>query len=132
MTDHDFSIRVRIYWEDTDAGGIVYHGQYLNFAERARTEWVRSRGIESQKKYSEENGMLFVVRNININYKMPAVLDDVLNITCSVFEQRNASIVFKQNIMRDDVMLAEIFVTLACINTQGRAVRMPSEMKQYA
>ena len=129
MTTHNFSIAVRIYWEDTDAGGLVYHSQYLNFAERARTEWVRSRGIESQKQYADENGILFVVKNLSINYKMPAVLDDVLNITCSVSEQKNASIVFKQNIMRGDVILAELFVTLACINIQGRPVRMPTEMK---
>ena len=129
MTNHDFSIGVRIYWEDTDAGGVVYHSQYLNFAERARTEWVRSRGIESQKQYSDENGILFVVKNLSINYKTPAVLDDVLNVTCSVFKQKNASIVFKQNIIRSDVILAELFVTLACINAHGRPVRMPIEMK---
>ena len=117
---------VRVYWEDTDAGGVVYHSQYLNFSERARTEWVRLMGIESQQQYAKDNGVYFVVKNLNIDYKLPAVVDDFLMVSCEILEKNRASIIFKQQIMRGCDILAVLSVTVVCINGAGVPIRMPS------
>ena len=129
MTNTPFSIPVRIYWEDTDAGGVVYHSRYINFAERARSEWVRSCGIDSQWEYAEKTGVLFVVKGLSVDYKSPAILDDVLEVTCEIFKAKKASVTFKQEILRSGSVMAEIFVTVACVNKQGRPVRLPTEIK---
>jgi len=79
-----FTHHVRVYYEDTDAGGVVYHGQYLNFLERTRTEWLRSKGIE-QRKLAENEKILFVIRSMDIQYIKPARLDDWLTVTCLLY-----------------------------------------------
>ena len=83
--DKTFSFPIRIYYEDTDAGGIVYYANYLRYAERARTEYLRHLGINQQEMLKSQ-GMGFVVRDCHISYKSPAKLDDALNITCKVTE----------------------------------------------
>ena len=98
MTAHVFNLRV--YWEDTDAGGLVYHANYLKFAERARTEMLRHLGIQ-QEKLRDETGMLFVVRRLVAEYLLPARLDDELAITCRAHADRAATIRFEQSIFRD-------------------------------
>src|SRR5574344_2399586 len=85
-----FAFPIRIYYEDTDAGGIVYYANYLKFAERARTEFIRSLGINQQDELEKEDRCGFAVREVNIQYKRPAVLDDALVVTCEVLEAKGA------------------------------------------
>ncbi len=114
---HEFSWPVRVYWEDTDAGGLVYHASYLRFIERARTEWMRTRGFE-QERLRIDSGVLFVVRAISIQYLRPARLDDLLDATVAIRERRPASVIFQQKIVRavDRITLLEADVRVACID----------------
>jgi acyl-CoA thioester hydrolase len=111
-----FSWPVRVYWEDTDAGGVVYHASYLRFLERARTEHLRALGIE-QERLRAENNVVFVVRDMQIDFVRPARLDDVLAVTVALAERRNASLVFNQRILRaaDQAVLVEARVRAACL-----------------
>jgi acyl-CoA thioester hydrolase len=95
-----FSIPTRVYWEDTDAGGVVYHAQYLAFLERARTEWLRSRGF-GQEVLRGEHDLVFAVRAMRIEFRKPARLDDALDVTVALRECRRASLVVAQAIDRD-------------------------------
>lgn len=114
----DFKHTVRIYWEDTDAGGIVYYANYLKFFERARTEWLRTLGIH-QKNMREEHNALFVVSEIHVKYQHPARLDDQLFVTSKVKQIGRASLTLTQQALRNDVtnqILCEAEVKLACLN----------------
>ncbi|RYZ09015.1 MAG: tol-pal system-associated acyl-CoA thioesterase [Comamonadaceae bacterium] len=93
-----FSWPVRVYWEDTDAGGIVFYANYLKFMERARTEWLRSLGIE-QRRLRTESGGMFVVAETGLKYHRPARLDDELVVTASLVEQGSASLVIAQRVL---------------------------------
>ncbi len=115
---------VRVYWEDTDAGGIVYYANYLRYAERARTELLRALGIE-QRALAEETGVLFAVRRVSAEYVAPARLDDTLEVVTSVAEARGASATLVQEVRRDAALLARLDVTIACVNGRGRATRFP-------
>lgn len=95
-----FNWNVRVYYEDTDAGGVVYHARYLAFFERARTEILRQLDISQQKLLQE--GIAFVVKNMDINYHSPARLDDMLTVSTSVEQVRKASIIFKQTIFNQN------------------------------
>jgi acyl-CoA thioester hydrolase len=95
----DFSWRTRVYWEDTDAGGVVYYANYLRFMERARTEWLRTLGF-CQRDLATNHGVLFAVTRVRIDYRRPARLDDELSVTCEPSAVGAASVVFAQNIVR--------------------------------
>jgi len=122
----------RVYWEDTDAGGIVYYGNYLRFLERARTEWLRSLGF-SQGKLAETPGVLFAVVSLNIDYRRPARLDDELLTTCEPALEGSATIRFAQRIYRGadieptrDGLLVEANVRVACLDARTlRPKRLP-------
>ena len=116
----------RVYWEDTDGGGIVYYGNYLRFLERARTEWLRSLGF-SQLKLAEEPGVLFAVVSLNIEYRRPAKLDDELVTTCEPAMEGSASLRFAQRIFRGaNELLVEASVRVACIDARTlRPKRLP-------
>ena len=105
--DNIFAYPVRIYYEDTDAGGIVYYVNYLKFAERARSEFLRSLGINQQKILAEQK-VGFVVRSCHIDYLKSAVLDDSLVVTCQITELGGASVIIKQQIKRGEELLTEI------------------------
>jgi acyl-CoA thioester hydrolase len=94
-----FTHPVRVYWEDTDAGGIVFYANYLKFMERARTEWLRSLGI-SQQKLKNETGGMFVVTSTQLHYLLPARLDDALQVSASILEKGRASLRISQEIRR--------------------------------
>lgn len=94
-----FSWRTRVYWEDTDAGGVVYYANYLRFMERARTEWLRTLGF-CQRDLASNHGVLFAVTRVRIDYRRPARLDDELSVTCEPRALGAASISFAQNIVR--------------------------------
>lgn len=126
--DKTFSFPVRIYYEDTDAGGIVYYANYLKFAERARTEFLRYIGF-NQDDLLKNNGVGFVVRDCHISYKTPAKLDDALNITCKVTELKGVSLKMEQKLYRGDTIIAEIEITLVFLNISSmRPTKIPPEI----
>jgi acyl-CoA thioester hydrolase len=90
---------VRVYWEDTDAGGIVYYANYMKFMERARTEWLRALGVD-QVRLKEEHGLMFVVVDVEAHYRKPARYDDQLQVTCKVSETSRASLTLDQEVYR--------------------------------
>ncbi|HJU08909.1 MAG TPA: tol-pal system-associated acyl-CoA thioesterase [Rhodanobacteraceae bacterium] len=112
-----FSWRLRVYWEDTDAGGVVYHASYLRFLERARTEWLRARGL-GQTELREGLGVLFVVREIDVAFDKPARLDDELDATVQVAQRRSASLELQQTLRRvpNGETLTRARVRVACID----------------
>ena len=118
---------VRVYWEDTDAGGIVYHTAYLRFAERARTEMLRAAGID-QSRLLAETGMAFAVARMEVDFKRPAVLDDALEVAVHLVELAQASLRLTQVIRRGSDELVRLAVRLACIDRRGRPVRMPRDV----
>lgn len=112
-----FSWRIRVYWEDTDAGGVVYHAGYLRFLERARSEWMRAIGL-GQDAIRRSHGVVFVVRGLEIAYDKPARLDDELDASVHVVRLRTASIDIAQEVRRiaDDATLARAQVRVACVD----------------
>ena len=115
--------KVRVYFEDTDAGGIIYHTQYLNFAERARTEFLRQRNLE-QSNLKKSFGMSFVVKKLTIDYLRFACLDDLLTVVTKISEINKAKVVFSQNIYKNNLVITNINVTVVCFNKNGKISRM--------
>lgn len=115
-----FSWRIRVYWEDTDAGGVVYHASYVRFLERARTEWLRAHGIE-QRRLREEHGVLFVVYAMDLRFLRPARLDDELDAGVMLQSRRAAALAFAQALVRvgDGERLVEATVRAACVDAQS-------------
>jgi acyl-CoA thioester hydrolase len=125
-----FRWRTRVYWEDTDAGGVVYHAGYLRFLERARSEWMRATAI-GQAALRKSHGIVFVVRELSIAYDKPARLDDELDSTVGVERLRSASIDFAQAVLRvaDGVVLARAKVRVACIGADSFVpCRIPADI----
>lgn len=122
---------VRVYWEDTDAGGIVYHSNYLNFAERARTEMVREMGLKQSELADGGNGFVFAVRHMDIDFLKPARLDDLLQVESTPLAVGGASLGVRQVIRRldDNVELVRLDVKLAFIRLDGKPARIPAELK---
>jgi len=117
---------VRVYYEDTDHGGVVYYANYLKFMERARSEFLRSAGLELDK-IDTEFGVLFAVIEANIRYRTPAVFNDMLSVESCITSLRGARITFKQSIFRqaDHKLLSQADIHLACIMRSGKASRIP-------
>ena len=109
-----FSHPIRVYWEDTDAGGVVYHAQYLAFLERARSEWLRAGGRD-QERMRREHDLVFAVRAMQVDFRAPARLDDELVATAALRECRNASMVFAQEVRRGDKLLLSATVRIAVL-----------------
>jgi acyl-CoA thioester hydrolase len=105
---------VRVYYEDTDAGGVVYYANYLKFMERARTEWLRTLGFE-QDRLRQDLGVLFAVRSAQAEYLKPARLNDALLVSAELVEARPASFGFAQRVMREGVTLCEGRVRIVCL-----------------
>jgi acyl-CoA thioester hydrolase len=123
---HQFPIRV--YYEDTDALGIVYYVNYLKFAERARTEMLRLHGHDQYDLLAEQ-GIGFTVRRCEVDYHAPARLDDVLEVRSSLDTLRGASLNLNQSVMRDGVLLAQLKLKIACVDAVGKAVRVPDQIR---
>ncbi len=124
-----FSWPIRVYWEDTDAGGVVYYANYLKFMERARSEWLRALGFD-QSRLRDELGLVFVVRQAMIEYLKPARYDDLLTVTAMLKQVGRASLIMGQTIELDG-LLGRAEVTLACVNAQTfKPARMPAQMLQ--
>jgi len=113
-----FSFPIRVYWEDTDAGGVVYHANYLCFLERARTEWVRSMGIE-QQALREQEDLVMAVREMRIDFIRPARLDDLLQVSVALKERRSASFLVTQELFRGPECLLRADVRIACLHASS-------------
>lgn len=122
---------VRVYYEDTDSGGVVYYANYLKFYERARTEFLRQFEIQQDTLIEQEN-VIFAVRHINVDYHKPAVFNDMLNVISEVVDIKKASLVFKQSIVRDDeTLLCQAECKVACLNADDfRPRKIPEKLLQ--
>jgi acyl-CoA thioester hydrolase len=130
MTPPDFSLRLRVYWEDTDAGGVVFFANYLKFFERARTEWLRARGF-GQERLRSDTGAMFVVADTSVKYFSPARLDDELNITVRITEAGRATLAIEQQAWRDDALLAQGSIRIGCVDAGTfKPRRIPTELLQ--
>ncbi|HEU0186734.1 MAG TPA: tol-pal system-associated acyl-CoA thioesterase [Gallionellaceae bacterium] len=109
-----FELPVRVYFQDTDAGGVVYHASYVNFMERARTEWLRTFGY-SNAALMQQLGVVFVVRSLRLDYLKPALLDDLLNVTAQIKDIGRSRITLLQTVLRGEEVLAEGEVHLVCV-----------------
>jgi acyl-CoA thioester hydrolase len=123
-----FSWPTRVYWEDTDGGGVVYYANYLKFLERARTEWLRSLGFV-QTELVKDPGIVFVVASLTIDYRRPARLDDSLMVTSEYRPDGAACLRFEQKICRAEEVLVEASVRVACLDAQTfRPKRLPATL----
>jgi acyl-CoA thioester hydrolase len=127
--------RIRVYFEDTDAGGVVYHGNYLKFAERARTELMRASGFD-HSGLAKEHGVLIVVRDCTMEFIAPARLDDALEVRSRITTIGGASLSIRQEVFRpmpetgSDRLLVRVELRLACIDQEFRPARLPSALKR--
>ena len=127
MSNHH-ELPVRVYYEDTDAGGIVYHASYIRFAERGRTEMLRDSGFEHAQLVREQ-GIAFAVVAMEINLRSPAKLDDLLVVKTRISRLGGDSMDMQHDIYRGDLMICEIKVTLVCIDQNLKAVRLPQAVR---
>ena len=131
VQDSAFEWLVRVYYEDTDAGGLVYHARYLQFMERARTEWLRALGFE-QQRLREEQGVLFAVRKMSLDFVRPARFDQALRVTAAVSGAGRASIDFAQQVLDadDGAVCCRAAVNVACLDAaRMRPARIPSVVR---
>lgn len=132
MSKHEkiFSLPIRVYFQDTDAGGVVYHASYVNFMERARTEWLRTHGY-SNAGLMKEFGVVFVVRSLKLDYLKPALLDDLLNVTAQIKDIGRSRLNLLQSVLRGDELLTEAEVHLVCVSLEGfKPVSVPEVLRQ--
>jgi len=120
----NFTHKIKVYYEDTDSGGVVYYANYLKFLERARTEALVSLGF-SNKKIKDDFGALIIVKSCNIDYKKPAHLEEELNIRSFVKSIKKTSFFMNQLITRDDILIVEAKVHLVFINNLGKPIKLP-------
>ena len=124
----EFIYNFKVYYEDTDAGGVVYYANYLKFLERARTDAITSLDF-SNNKLVEKFGIFIIVKSCNLNFLRPAKLEDNLDIISKVIEVKNVSIKMKQNIFVNDSMIVEAEILLASVNNEGKPSKLPDEFK---
>jgi acyl-CoA thioester hydrolase len=131
MSKHKvFSWPVRIYFQDTDAGGVVYHASYVNFMERSRTEWLRTFGY-SNAGLMKELGVVFVVRSLKLDYLKPALLDDLVNVTSQIKEIGRSRLNIQQAVLRGDDVLVEGEVHLVCVDVKTfKPVSVPDVLRK--
>ncbi len=125
----DFMYETKVYYEDTDVGGVVYYSNYLKFLERARTEMINSIGL-SNKKLLDEYKALIIVKSCNIEYLSPAKLEDKLLIYSSIESFNKASFIIMQNIKRDDNFIVKAKLKLVTINKGGKPIKIPSVLEK--
>jgi acyl-CoA thioester hydrolase, YbgC/YbaW family len=124
----EFKSNFKVYYEDTDSGGVVYYANYLKFLERARTDAITSLNF-SNKNLIEKFGIYIIVKSCNLNFNKPAKLEDNLNIISKVLEVKNVSIRMKQNIFVNDSMIVEAEILLASVDEKGKPSKLPVEFK---
>lgn len=128
MPDLTHTMKLRVYYEDTDASGIVYYANYLKFAERGRTEMMRTLGF-AHSGIAAETGIVFTVRKISADYLLPARLDDLLRVETRIVEIGGARLRLDQRICRDGAVLAALDIIVACIGRDGRPRRIPPALR---
>lgn len=125
-----YSCPVRVYYQDTDTGGVVYHATYLNFMERARYEWLREMGFPVNSLI-QDHKIIFMVRSLNIEYFKPALLDDLLHVTVQVTEIGRSRITLFQQVLRDHVMLVSAVIHAVCVGVDNlKPVGVPMPLRQ--
>lgn len=123
------NLGVRVYYEDTDAGGVVYYANYLKYLERARTEFIRALGVE-QRRLAEETGLAFAVRSLSAEYLKPAKLDDLLEVHTAIGEVGRAQVTFAQSIRRGGETLLTASVRVACLDlARGKPAPLPAPLR---
>src|SRR3990172_6878522 len=128
--DQIFSLPVRVYFQDTDAGGVVYHASYVNFMERARTEWLRDCYGYSNAGLMKEFGVVFVVRSLRLDYLKPALLDDLLDVTAQIKDTGRSRLNLLQSVRRDGEVLTEAEVHLVCVSVGSfKPVSVPEVLR---
>ena len=125
----EFKHEIKVYYEDTDAGGVVYYSNYLKFLERARTEMINSIGL-SNKKLLEEHKTLIIVKSCNVEYLSPSKLEDTLQIHSSIESFNKASFVITQNIKKDDNLIVKAKLKLVTVNQEGKPIKIPSALEK--
>ena len=126
MKNH--SMNIRVYYEDTDLGGIVYYANYLRFIERARSEWLRDLGID-QIKMRNQRDAIFVVTKLKVDYLLPAYFDDMLTVDTKIQIVSPVRAYFYQNIFRQEDVIFKAEVCVTCTSTSGRVQRLPEKIK---
>lgn len=125
-----FSYPVRVYYQDTDTGGVVYHATYLDFMERARYEWLRELGFEVDAMI-QSHKMMFLVRSLTIEYFKPALLDDLLQVTVQASEIGRSRITLQQQVFREGGLLVSATVHIVCVGTESlRPISVPLPLRQ--
>ena len=128
-SDPLYRLPVRVYFQDTDAGGVVYHASYVNFMERARTEWLRTHGY-SNAGLMKEFGVVFVVRTLKLDYLRPALLDDLLDVTAQIKEIGRSRLTLLQTVQRREELLAAGEIHLVCVSTGAfKPVSIPEVLR---
>ena len=127
MSEETHQFPVRIYYEDTDYGGVVYYANYLKFMERARTEFLRHLGLELDELESTF-GILFAVTEVHVHYRHPARFNDAIIVESRLMEVRGARLIFRQGIYRDNKTLVEGEIRLACMSRTGQPMRIPEDV----
>ena len=126
---NEFSLPVRVYYQDTDAGGVVYHSRYLDFMERARYEWLRAHGYDANR-FTDELRIVFVIRSASLEFLRPAKLDDLLQVTARVVESGRSRVSIAQRILRDHTTLVEGTVNAVCVSLDTwKPVSIPAEIR---
>ena len=121
------TLKIKIYYEDTDAGGVVYYANFLRYMERARTEFLSDRGIDVAEYHNK--GYLFAVVHVDIHYKKPARLGEIIDITTEIIGMTNVTITLRHQIFRNSTLLVEANVRVACIDKDGKPRRIPDSFK---
>ena len=127
--DIEFEIPVRVYYQDTDAGGVVFHATYLDFLERARMEWMRSKGFDA-RELASRFGLVFIVRQLQIAYMKPALLDDLVSVSAALEKMGRAQLTFAQAVRRHGDTLVRAAVNVACVGTDDlKPMPFPEEIR---
>ncbi|MCQ8119071.1 tol-pal system-associated acyl-CoA thioesterase [Methylomonas rosea] len=127
----EFNWPVRVYYEDTDAGGVVFYANYLKFFERARTEMLRSVGFEQDNLLAEQN-LIFVVRSVKVDYLKPARFNELLDVSAKVIEHKKTNFTFEQSIIRQQNVLCTAEIRIACLDAQSMKPKLiPSAILEH-
>jgi len=131
LSDNGHRLNQRVYYEDTDFSGLVYHARYLHFLERGRTDYLRCLGVEQSALLGiDEEGLVFVVHKMEIDFRSPARMDDILEIVTRTTRAGGAKMVLEQEILRDGTQLIAARVVIAVVNRSGRPRRLPEGLAQ--
>ena len=126
---HEFNYKLKVFYEDTDAGGVVYYANYLKFFERARTDAISNIGL-SNKKLLDEYGVFIIVKSCNVDYLKPAKLEDQLEIKSSIISTSNTSFRMKQKAFRDQELITDCEIHLVIVDKSGRPTKIPDILKE--